>query len=101
MPSCVAADRDGSRCSAPRLSARRRLRWVPCEEEQPMRTLASFIVTSLDGFYEGSNGEFDWMIPDEEFNEFAVRQLDEADTLGSGGRRTNTWPPTGQQSRPE
>jgi dihydrofolate reductase len=49
-----------------------------------MRTLASFIVTSLDGFYEGSNGEFDWMIPDEEFNEFAARQLDEADTLGFG-----------------
>src|ERR1700722_19698349 len=49
-----------------------------------MRTLASFIITSLDGFYEGPNGEFDWLIPDEEFNEFAVRQLDEADTLGFG-----------------
>ena len=24
-----------------------------------MRTLASFILTSLDGFYEGPNGEFD------------------------------------------
>jgi dihydrofolate reductase len=49
-----------------------------------MRTLASFIVTSLDGFYQGPNGEFDWLIPDEEFNDFAVRQLDEADTLGFG-----------------
>ena len=49
-----------------------------------MRTLASFIVTSLDGFYEGPNGEFDWFVPDEEFNDFAVRQLDEADTLGFG-----------------
>jgi dihydrofolate reductase len=49
-----------------------------------MRTLASFIVISLDGFYEGPNGEFDWLIPDEEFNDFAVRQLDEADTLGFG-----------------
>jgi dihydrofolate reductase len=49
-----------------------------------MRTLASFIVTSLDGFYEGPNGQFDWMVPDEEFNDFAVRQLDEADTLGFG-----------------
>jgi dihydrofolate reductase len=49
-----------------------------------MRTLASFIVTSLDGFYEGPNGEFDWLIPDGEFNDFAVRQLDEADTLGFG-----------------
>ena len=49
-----------------------------------MRTLASFIVTSLDGFYEGPNGEFDWPIVDEEFKGFAIRQLDEADTLGFG-----------------
>jgi len=48
------------------------------------KPLASFIVTSLDGFYEGPNGEFDWLVPDEEFNEFAARQLDEADTLGFG-----------------
>jgi hypothetical protein len=32
-----------------------------------MRTLASFIITSLDGFYEGPNGELDWSIVDEEF----------------------------------
>src|ERR1700722_9799450 len=49
-----------------------------------MRTLASFIVTSLDGFYEGRNGELDWPIVDEEFNDFVVSQLDEADTLGFG-----------------
>ncbi len=49
-----------------------------------MRTLASFILTSLDGFYEGPNGEFDWAVIDEEFDEFAVRQLNEADTLGFG-----------------
>ena len=49
-----------------------------------MRTVASFIVTTMDGFYEGPNGEFDWLVPDEEFNDFAVRQLDEADTLGFG-----------------
>ena len=49
-----------------------------------MRTLASFIITSLDGFYEGPNGEFDWPIVDEEFNTFAIRQLDEAETLGFG-----------------
>jgi dihydrofolate reductase len=46
--------------------------------------LASFIVTSLDGFSEGPNGEFDWLVPDEEFNNFAARQLDEADTIGFG-----------------
>jgi dihydrofolate reductase len=49
-----------------------------------MRTLASFIFTSLDGFYEGPNGELDWPIVDEEFNDFAARQLDEADVLGFG-----------------
>jgi dihydrofolate reductase len=49
-----------------------------------VRTLVSFIVTSLDGFYEGPNGEFDWLVPDEEFNDFAVRQLDQADMLGFG-----------------
>ena len=49
-----------------------------------MRTLASFIVTSVDGFYEGPSGEFDWAIVNQEFNDFAVHQLDEADTLGFG-----------------
>jgi dihydrofolate reductase len=47
-------------------------------------TLAAFIITSLDGFHEGPNGEFDWAIVDEEFRDFAIRQLDEADTLGFG-----------------
>jgi dihydrofolate reductase len=49
-----------------------------------MQTLASFIFTSLDGFYEGPNGELDWPIVDQEFNDFAARQLDEADMLGFG-----------------
>ena len=49
-----------------------------------MRTLASFIIISLDGFHEGPNGEFNWAIVDEEFREFAIRQLDDAETLGFG-----------------
>jgi dihydrofolate reductase len=49
-----------------------------------MRNLASFIIVSLDGFHEDSNGTFDFPIVDEEFREFAIRQLDEADTLGFG-----------------
>jgi dihydrofolate reductase len=49
-----------------------------------MSTLASFIITSLDGFYQGPNGELDWPMVDEEFDDFAVRQLDGADTLGFG-----------------
>jgi dihydrofolate reductase len=46
--------------------------------------LASFIITSLDGFYAGPNGELEWSNVDEELNDFAVRQLDAADTLGFG-----------------
>jgi dihydrofolate reductase len=49
-----------------------------------MRTVASFIIISLDGFYEGPKGEFNWAIVDEEFEDFAARQLDEAETLGFG-----------------
>jgi dihydrofolate reductase len=49
-----------------------------------MRTLASFVLTSLDGFCEGPNGELDWPVVDEEFNDFAIGQLDHADTLGFG-----------------
>jgi dihydrofolate reductase len=46
-----------------------------------MRKIFSFIVMTLDGYYEGPNGEFDWPVVDEEFNRFAVEQLDEVDTL--------------------
>ncbi len=46
-----------------------------------MRKILSFVVTTLDGYYEGPNQEFDWPVVDEEFNEFALQQLDEIDTL--------------------
>lgn len=49
-----------------------------------MRTVAAFIFISLDGFYEGPNGELDWPNVDAEFDDFAVRQLDDSDTLGFG-----------------
>jgi dihydrofolate reductase len=49
-----------------------------------MSTLVSFILTSVDGFYAGPNGELDWSSVDEEFDAFAIRQLDGADTLGFG-----------------
>jgi dihydrofolate reductase len=49
-----------------------------------MGSLASFILISLDGFYEGPHGEFDWPVVDEEFDDFAIGQLDEAETLGFG-----------------
>jgi dihydrofolate reductase len=46
-----------------------------------MRKLYSFMVVTLDGFYEGPNGEFDWPNVDDEFNEFAISQIDDIDTL--------------------
>lgn len=36
---------------------------------------------SLDGFFEGENKELDWHNVDEEFNEFAINQLNAADSL--------------------
>jgi dihydrofolate reductase len=46
-----------------------------------MRKVFAFIVTTLDGYYEGPNAEFDWPVVDAEFFEFAIAQLDEIDTL--------------------
>jgi dihydrofolate reductase len=46
-----------------------------------MRKIFAFLVSTLDGYYEGPNGEFDWPNVDEEFNEFGIEQLDEVDTL--------------------
>jgi dihydrofolate reductase len=51
------------------------------EEEESMRRVFSFIVTTLDGYFVGPNQEFDWPNVDEEFDRFAVRQLEEVDTL--------------------
>jgi dihydrofolate reductase len=38
-------------------------------------------MVTLDGFFEGPNGEIDWHNADEEFNEFAVDQVKSADGL--------------------
>ena len=46
-----------------------------------MRKIFAFIMTTLDGYYEGPNQEFDFWVIDEEFDEFSVEQLDEVDTL--------------------
>ena len=55
-----------------------------------MRKHVAFIVTSLDGFYEGPNGEFDWLIPDEEFNDF-VETRRVAHVRGDDGRKFTHW----------
>ena len=71
-----------------------------------MRKLYSFMVITLDGFYEGPNGEFDWPNVDEEFNEFGIEQLHDTDLL-LFGRVTyegmaGFWPtPAARQDDPE
>jgi dihydrofolate reductase len=61
-----------------------------------VRKLYSFMVVTLDGFYEGPNGEFDWPVVDDEFNEFGIEQLHDTDLL-LFGRKTyegmaSYWP---------
>ncbi len=46
-----------------------------------MRKVFLFMMVTLDGFFEGPNHEIDWHNVDEEFNEFAIHQLNELDTL--------------------
>src|SRR3990172_3019412 len=46
-----------------------------------MRKVILFNMVTLDGFFEGPNGEIDWHNVDEEFNEFAVDQVNTADGL--------------------
>jgi dihydrofolate reductase len=70
-----------------------------------MRKIFAFIMTTLDGYYEGPNQEFDFWVVDEEFEEFSVEQLDEVDAL-LFGRVTYEgmaayWPtPAGKQDDP-
>lgn len=54
------------------------------------------MMTTLDGYFEGENHDISWHNVDAEFNIFANKQLDEADTLVFG-RRTyelmaDFWP---------
>jgi dihydrofolate reductase len=69
------------------------------------RKLISFMVVTLDGYYEGPNGEFDWPNVDDEFYEFSISQLNDIDTL-LFGRATyegmaSYWPtPEAQEGDP-
>ncbi|HVV24456.1 MAG TPA: dihydrofolate reductase family protein [Pseudonocardiaceae bacterium] len=51
-----------------------------------MRKILVFLVASVDGYYEGPGGAFDWPVVDAEFNDFAVKQLDSADLMVFGRR---------------
>ena len=70
-----------------------------------MRKVILFMMVSLDGFFEGPNHAIDWHNVDAEFNEFAIHQLNEVDTL-LFGRRTyelmaSYWPtPTATTNDP-
>lgn len=46
-----------------------------------MRKLILFNMVTLDGFFAGPNGEIDWHNVDDEFNEFAIQQLDTMDAI--------------------
>ena len=46
-----------------------------------MRKVFLFNMTTLDGFFEGPNQDISWHHADEEFNEFAIDQLNEIGTL--------------------
>ena len=46
-----------------------------------MRKIIMFNVVTLDGFFEGANGDISWHHVDAEFNQFASDQLDTMDTL--------------------
>jgi dihydrofolate reductase len=46
-----------------------------------VRKVLIFMMVTLDGFFEGPNGEIDWHVVDDEFNEFAIDQLNSVDLL--------------------
>ena len=46
-----------------------------------MRKVLFFMLTSLDGFFEGPKQDISWHHVDEEFNDFAIQQLQEFDLL--------------------
>ena len=61
-----------------------------------MKKLCMFNMITLDGYFEGPNQELDFHIVDEEFNQFAIKQLEESELL-IFGRKTydlmaSFWP---------
>ena len=49
-----------------------------------MKKLFFFMMVSANGFYERGPWQIDWHNTDDEFNEFAIAQLDQMDTLVFG-----------------
>ena len=46
-----------------------------------MRKLILFNMITLDGFFEGSGQDISWHQVDEEFNDFAIEQIETVDTI--------------------
>lgn len=46
-----------------------------------MRKILFFMLTSIDGYFEGPGHDLNWHNVDEEFNDFAIEQLDSVDAL--------------------
>jgi len=38
-------------------------------------------MVALDGFFAGPNGELDWHVVDDEYNEYAIDLLSKVDTI--------------------
>lgn len=51
------------------------------ESGNPSRKVILFNMTSLDGLFEGPGHDLNWHNVDEEFNDFAIEQLDSAGAL--------------------
>jgi len=54
------------------------------ERRENMKKLLISEMVSVDGFFAGPNGEIDWHNVNEEFNTFAIEQLNSVDTLVFG-----------------
>jgi dihydrofolate reductase len=70
-----------------------------------MRKVIFFMLTSLDGYFEGPNREIDWHNVDEEFNRLSIEQLNAVDMLLFGRvtyeMMASYWPtPTAIQNDP-
>jgi dihydrofolate reductase len=53
----------------------------PGEQETVERKIIVSEMVTLDGFFAGPNGEIDWHIVDEEFNQYAIDLLNTIDTI--------------------
>ncbi|MBI5530969.1 MAG: dihydrofolate reductase [Candidatus Doudnabacteria bacterium] len=61
-----------------------------------MKKIIVFNLVTVDGYFAGPNGEIDWHKVDDEFNDFAIKQLQEAGSLWFGRvtyeLMANYWP---------